>query len=319
MVNKAELKEIGVAATIGAMIGVVIAITMIIQWGLSWWTIPVVCVSASMLSGIFYKPTEVRSIFIAVARQNFNLLSSSKLLVIVANPMHTGKKIAGWFQRNVVNIVICSFLFACAVSYIFSWWLAYVLLFWLCPILVGHYWVNFFLNAGFFAFGISWFIVRCAETEQKSKPASWVWPVISRLCVFTNNKYWYCNKKKRDNYPSFRSDIDSVKIIFRQAPKSLLECLLAPFALLVVAPVVLVIVALDTIVTAAMALASTKRLSVMTGAFIGTVSGSLLFLHNPTYIMLAVVASGVIGGFSGVGLYLLRDTLARKESMPHMA
>ncbi len=313
MQNKKMLNEITVAGAIGGAIGVVIAMALISEYGFSpLATLILSGISCAGISVISYRPMEVGSILRLVGARFGRDISQTLTAVASGAASHSIRisltRVAKNSARRIKSVLVVVFL---ATLLIVS---AGLTLGWLVKLItpgdtpaakdVGVF-VTYCLmpllstllctvvSATLFV------VLFLADNNGWGPKTSWWLPLIMRLRV------------------AFRGDDGPVDVWMIKMWKTRrmvflsLIMLAIPPAMPIALAIMVLMLAIDVTITIILALASTERLAAMCGGLLGTITGTICYLNGltPVYV---VAIGGILGGFSGRWLYVLRNALAPK-------
>lgn len=308
--NRKVLNEVALAAVIGAVFGVVVAIVLVAEFGLAKWaTLIVAGLAGTLTGGICYCPGEVGRAIVDIGRRwkrNFvaggKAINIAKPLIAVKDAFVTiaigarthRRTIFKWFYGILLAlafITVSRFTIGLLpVHYDEKGGIPEYLRPWVFGL--GCSIVILFLNVIIMGVGLAGSTAWGAKRLQPS----WRMPLSTRILKHIDD--W-------DDLPDGKWKVRNFLVL------GVIIALIPVLASLILlfAPVAL---AIDIVATLVLALASTERLASMAGALIGTVAGSICYFHEPSYLP-AIAVGALIGGLSGRWLYALRRALVYRD------
>jgi len=304
--NRKALNEVALAAAIGAVFGVVVAIVLVAEFGLAKWATLIVAGFVGALSGgICYRPGEVGHVIMEIGRRlQSNFVAGCKDVVSV-KPL----------------IAVKDSVFAIAIGVknhrrtIFKWFYGILL-------------ASAFITVSRFTVA-SWMPLDNSKTAPPRIAQLWViGPVYSLIIIVIATLVFVAIFARRGKiWPGWwlpittriSRRIDGWDVDLPCDKWNTLHFLIlgvittfVPLLAMLTLSFSLVALAIDIVITLVLALASTERLASMAGALIGTVTGSMFYFYEPSYLP-TIAVGAIIGGLSGRWLYALRRALVYKD------
>jgi len=304
--NRKVLNEVALAAAIGAVFGVVVAIVLVAEFGLAKWATLIVAGFAGALSGgVCYRPGEVGHVVVEICRQwKRNIVVGVKTMTIT-KPLTAVKDAVVAIASGVKNRrrTIFKWCYGILLAMAFITVSRFTVASWMpldnsrtAPPRIIQLWVLGPI-ASLIVVMIAITVFGALFAHNRTRPSWWL-PITTRISKCIDG--WEDVGLPYGKWNTLHFLILGVITTF--AP--LLAMLTLSFSL--------VALAIDIVITLVLALASTERLASMAGALIGTVAGSMCYFHTPSYLP-AIIVGALIGGLSGRWLYALRYALVYKD------
>ena len=290
--NREELNQVSAASFIGAVIGVLFALTLATtyQMDAGLWLVASGAVGA-LAGGISYRPAEVRhEIYMIFLRTWKSFRHACGALV--------SKKSANAIIAHWLGIAISCYIILIVMTFV-------VTSRYTTGVLVYSNESPWFSGPALTILFCLPILIICGEICKKKlfERPSWNMPIYARLAKYI---------RELDEGP-IDDPKDSIGWAIRLSAIWAIVAI-APPVILVAAPLSMLLLAADIVFTLVFALASTGRLASMAGALIGTVSGSSYLLFDPPHAMIAIFIGGAVGAFCGRYIYALRQALTYKQS-----
>jgi len=313
--NKKTLNEISIAGLLGALIGLVVGMALMTEYGVKWFVLPTMSLVAMLMAGVCYRPIEVWKVVTSVLGWRRRVFSS-----VISNTVggvdtvwsflwaERSFDVMAVLRRHRVAIVHSVLAIAMTASFVV-----------VSRYTVGEVMLILEVNNPEFSVWISGPVASVVMSLALFMPfsslcglaqeewASWMMPIYGR--VFARLAKWWNSPPKKKGEPwTIRNSLELWLLLVLFPPCVMLSLVFGTLVMDV-----------DAILTIVLALASTERLASMLGGLIGVTCGYFCLMHYGWPHIVAIAVCGLAGVFSGRWLYVARKALTYIEPVPELA